>query len=151
MGVQMQSRQAPAYTQSFPDLIVIKPRFVYYQTQDQGSQYGQQDEQIKLVTRALEQLIWCVRKQRPEALKDLVHQQEGVYVDLKAHWTYERLTREIASQKGYLYEFVFAQKNSQSLYYILGLSKEIEVDYYYTDDGSYELKLDLNAGARCEL
>ncbi len=86
------------------------------------------------ITQSLHNLILIVIEKTPQKLKFLVHKKDGVYVDLKAHWTYNRLQKEIISGKGYLYESFLALEN------FFLFQEEIQIDYYISDT-QCELKI----------
>ncbi len=146
------STRAPAYTNLHTNTIRLVPRLFYHNNIELGLKLDKKLKpqihlDINLVTQTLEELIWCIQTQKPQILRRLVHPKKGVYVDLKAHWNYSHLVKEIASNTGYLYEIILSKKNPQSVYNILKLSKQIEIDYYpleiEAEKRSYELKLHL--------
>ncbi len=96
-------------------------------------------EHARTIRGLLGELIEAILRSQPEKLKDLVHKTEGLYVDFKAHWSYARLVKEIASQKGYLYETIFSKEDSASVYHILQSYKEISLKLYFYRQDSKEL------------
>lgn len=134
--------KAPLGLQAIKKDFSIQPRWVYLPKQ---SSYLQNKrllrEKITGVTNVLKQLLIAFREKKITTLGKLVHSHDGIYVDLKAHWTKEFLAKEIKSKRGYLYDVMLSEKEPSSVYQVLRSSSKITVDYYL--EGDYcELNLD---------
>ena len=126
-----------------------KPRWLYLphsakvlSKEERNRELEKRAPELRLVTQLLSALFFALSQRKAEEIGKFVHPKEGLYVDLKAHWSYERLLKEIASQSGYLYEVLLSKKDPLSVYRSLRAQSQIEVDYY-PREGMYELKLDL--------
>ena len=99
-------------------------------------------QELSAITKGLAELLLAIRQRKPQKIQKLVHPQEGLYVDLKAHWSYKRLVKEIQSGRGYLYEVLLSEQDPASLYQTLNSHTQIELDYYLKKE-LCELKLHL--------
>ena len=130
----------------------LKPRWVYVQgarekvgeekIERKSSQTISYKKDLKQITQLLAKLSKSISEQNPSLLLSLIHPEQGVYVDLKAHWSYKRLQKEIGITKraskvmnkkpaNYLSTAIYlGTKDGTSLYEVLQLTKQIEVDYY---------------------
>ena len=98
--------------------------------------------ELRAVTQLLALLLRAITERKPGKIQELIHPTEGLYVDLKAHWSFVRLRKEIQSGRGYLYEVLLSQKDPLSVYRTLKRASQIEVDYYLKES-AYELQLHL--------
>ncbi len=107
--------------------------------------WAKRKKEVTLITDLFKKLIRIVKNKNLKKLPNHVSKERGLYVDLKAHWSYRRLLKEIASGRGYLYSNLLKNDSDLSVRSVLQLTKQIRIDLYIEKD---ELQKD---SLQCEL
>ena len=136
----------PLKSKKLAGAIELKPRWLYMsqpvQALDSDAAMAKLKPELNAITKVLSKLVLAFHQRNVQKIQELVHPREGLYVDLKAHWSYRRLIKEIQSGRGYLYEVLLSEQDPFSLYKTLQSNSQIELDYYLKEN-MCELKLHL--------
>ena len=85
-----------------------------------------------------------------QKLPQIVHKQRGLFVDLKAHWSYKKVRREVTRKDSYLAVYFFDKqrlqeqkktKDVETVKEILQRSGGIDMDFFFIDANNCEVKL----------
>ena len=107
---------------------------------------------VREITEKLGRIFALVEAGELERLPEFVSRERGLYVDLKAHQTYERLLSEVTEKEGYLQMFYldtealreYTEDGTRlSVRDLLRLTKEVRVEYFVEDEDTCELRLHL--------
>ena len=104
---------------------VFKSKNVISQTKERLKQ-----EDFEKIWDSFFKLLSLLEKKELDKLTSLIKKDQGLYVDLKAHWSYQVLKKEIQSRQGYLYDVLLNPKDEYSVCNILRKNKIIYVDFH---------------------
>lgn len=66
-----------------------------------------------------------------EGLEQYIDPEEGLYVDLRAHRSYEQILEDLANPDSYLNSFFLNERGEDSIYYLLNNADFLELDFYF--------------------
>lgn len=106
-----------------------------------------QEKELRAILCLFKKLAEIVESGDLQQLPSYVSRSRGVYVDLKAHWSYDRLLKEIASKQGYLYNNLLKSNllksdADSSVGNILSQTRAIRVDVHI-EKGALQCELKL--------
>jgi len=124
---------------------------IYWQT---DLSPGEQREAVEPVAEALEKVVRMVYNRNLESLPEMVHPQDGLYVDLKAHRTLPEVREAVADPESYLNVYFLdtdalrAERPEDpdriSVRDVLRLTRTLQGDFYMSRDGDFcEVRLTL--------
>lgn len=108
---------------------------------------------IKEIESLLKKIIEANINKDLSILKEVVHKESGLYVDLKAHWDYGKLLKELEDSDSYIKVYFYDKdklisrrkdKNAKTVRDILVESGGIKLDLFFEDKSSCEVKIHFN-------
>lgn len=108
------------------------------------------DNEIEKILKLTKKIIRCTISEDTSCLLKSISKKKGVYIDLKAFWTYEEMENEISKEDSYFKLFFFDSKklksysnnqDSRAVKEILLSSNGIILDIFFDSDSNVELNL----------
>ncbi|EQA44731.1 hypothetical protein LEP1GSC050_4255 [Leptospira broomii serovar Hurstbridge str. 5399] len=119
-------------------------------------EYSKDSDEILSILRKL--IAGTVQKDL-SFLPNLVSEEEGIYLDIKGHWTRKKLVEELSAENNYFRTYFFdrdalerVKKNSnvRTVRDLLLSSKGIEADFYFETPSACEVKLRFKENRKLE-
>ncbi|MEM7183477.1 MAG: hypothetical protein AAF518_21395 [Spirochaetota bacterium] len=116
-----------------------------YSSDKQKHQQSQKEIQA-----LLQAVIDAILQENWKTLPQMVHPERGLFVDLKAHWSYEKVSKEVSRKDSYLAVYFFDKKRLQAqkrtkdvetVKEILLRSGGLDMDFFFIDSKNCEVKL----------
>ncbi len=116
----------------------------------QGMTDAEKRRDTEAIAALITQLIRMVDEQNLEGLPSLVSRKHGLWVDVKAHRTFDQLKVEIRKKDGYLQKYFLdtdqlrrstKDEHKLSVRDVLRHTDTVRADFYMLADGSCEVEL----------
>ncbi len=117
------------------------------------------DSDVEKIFLLSKKLILCTIEKNKKCFLESISKQKGVYVDLKAIWTYKEVESEITKQDSYFDIFFFdseklksytKNENSKTVKEILESADEIFLDIYFDSIQNAEINIRFKNGNKLE-
>lgn len=117
------------------------------------------DAEVEKIFSLTKKTINCTLEKNKKCFLESISKQKGVYVDLKAIWTYKEVESEILKPDSYFDIFFFdseklkaytKNENSKTVKEILESADEIFLDIYFDSNQNAEINIRFKNGSKLE-